>query len=107
MTWDKPKNAGQWLLLFAPPGICVLSTVMGGLVNPKEGNWMAWALLGLLIASFVSFGLSIWLARVNPSPGGKIGCALVCFTILMAVNFAVSFAGCAVGSTMLPGMSFR
>jgi hypothetical protein len=40
MTWDKPKNAGQWLLLFAPPGICVLSTVLGGLVNPKEGNWM-------------------------------------------------------------------
>lgn len=68
---------------------------------------MGWALAGLAMATLLSFFLSIWLARVNPSSGSKAGCALVCFAIFMAVNGAVSFAGCAVGSTMLPGMSFH
>ncbi len=107
MTWDKPKNALQWLLLFAPPAICVLATLAGGLIEPKDGDWMGWAIVGLFIATLTSFVLSIWLARVNPSAGGKIGCALVCFSILMAVNFAVSFAGCAVGWSTLPTMSFH
>jgi hypothetical protein len=107
MTWDKPKNGRQWLLLFAPAGICVLLTVAGGLIDPKEGDWMAWSLVGLFIATVFSFGLSIWLARVNPSVGGKIGAALVCFVIFMLVNGTVSFAGCALGSTMLPGLNFH
>ena len=107
MTWDKPKNARQWLLLSAPPGICVLSTLAGGLLDPKDGDWIAWALVGLLIATVTSIGLSIWLARVNLSGGAKIGCALICFAILMAVNCGVSFAGCAVGWSTLPTMNFH
>jgi type IV secretory pathway TrbD component len=107
MTWDKPKNAGQWLLLFAPPGICVASTLLGAVVHPEAGDWMAFSLIGLFIATLVSFGLSIWLARVNPLYGDKIACALACFAILMVVNCAVCFAGCAVGSTMLPGIDFK
>ena len=107
MTWDKPKSGRGWLLLCLPPSACVLLTVAGGLIDPKEGNWMAWSLVGLLIATFSSFGLSIWLARVNPSIGGKIGATLLCFFIFVLVNGAVSFAGCAVGSTMLPGLNFR
>jgi hypothetical protein len=107
MTWDKPKNAKQWALLFVPAGICVLATILGGLVDPREGDWMGWAIVGLLIASAVSVGLSIWLARGNASWGDQFACALVCFLILMAVNCAVSFAGCAVGATMLPGMTFH
>jgi len=107
MTWDKPKNAVQWLVLFIPAGVCVLATLLGGVIRPKDGDWMGWALMGLLLATIISFGQSIWLARVNPSPGGKVGCALACFAIMMAVNGAVSFAGCAVGSTMLPPMSFH
>jgi hypothetical protein len=107
MTWDKPKTSRQWLTLFVPAGICVLSTLAGGLLQPKDGDWMGWAIVGLLIATLISFVLSIRLARVNPSPGGKIGCALVCFAILMAVNGAVSFAGCAVGWSTLPTMNFH
>ena len=107
MTWDKPKTGRQWLLLFAPPGICVLSTLMGGLCDGKDGDWIAWALGGLLIATLTSFGMSIWLARVNSSAAAKIGCALICFAILMAVNGAVSFAGCAVGWAVLPVLNFH
>jgi hypothetical protein len=107
MTWDKPKNGQQWLLLFLPAGICVLSTLVGGLVQPKDGDWIAWALVGLFIATILSFALSVWLARVNPSAGEKFGCALVCFAILMAVNGAVSFAGCATAFATLPTMNFH
>jgi hypothetical protein len=107
MSWDKPKSGPQWLVLFAPASICVLSTLAGGLIDPQDGNWMAWSIIGLLIATVSSFGLSIWLARVNDSPGAKIGSAIVCFIILMLVNGAVSFAGCAVGWSTLPTMSFH
>jgi len=107
MTWDKPKTAGGWLLLCAPPSACVLLTLAGGLIDPKEGDWMGWSLVGLFIATVTSFGLSIWLSRKNPTIGGKIGGTIVCFIIFMVVNGAVSFAGCAVGGTMLPGLSFR
>ena len=107
MSWDKPKSAGQWLLLAVPPLCCVLATVAGAIIDPKEGNWMAWSLIGLFLATISSFALSIWLARVNPTAGGKIGTALLCFVIFMVVNGAVSFAGCAVGSSFLPGMTFH
>ena len=107
MTWDKPKNGWQWLMLLVPAGICVVATAAGALAQPKDGDWMGWAVVGLMIATVTSFGLSIWLARKNPSMGEKIGCAVVCFGILMAVNSAVSFAGCAVGWATLPTMSFH
>jgi len=107
MTWAKPKKAWQWMVLFIPAGICVVATLAGGLIDPKEGNWMAWALIGLFIATLTSFGLSIWLARANKSIGAMLACTVVCFAILMVVNFAVSFAGCALGSTMLPGIDFK
>jgi hypothetical protein len=107
MTWDKPKNARQWLVLLVPAGICVLSTLAGALLEPKDGDWMSWALAGLFIATLISLGQSIWLARINPSMEGKVGAALVCFAILMAVNSAVSFAGCAVGWSTLPTMNFH
>jgi hypothetical protein len=94
-------------MLFAPAGIIVLSTLAGGLIQPANGDWIAWAVVGLVIATVISFVLSIWLARNNPSAGGKIGCALLCFAILMAINSAVSFAGCAVGWSTLPTMSFH
>jgi len=94
-------------MLFAPPAMCVLATLAGGVLDPKEGNWTGWALVGLFIATISSFVLSIWLARVNPTPGGKIGCALACFAILMVINAAVSFAGCAVGFATLPGLNFH
>jgi len=107
MTWDKPKNFGHWLLLLIPAGICVLATVAGGVFEPQDGNWMGWALVGLVIAAVTSLAQSIWLARVNPTPSGKIGVALLCFVLLMVVNCAVSFAGCAVGGSFLPGMNFH
>ena len=107
MTWNKPKNGWQWLLLLSPASICVLATAVGAVVQPKDGDWMAWALVGLFIATLMSIGLSIWLARVNPSAGEKVGCAILCFVILMAVNGAVSFAGCALGWATLPTMSFH
>jgi hypothetical protein len=107
MTWDKPKKPRQWLALLAPAGICVLSTVAGAIAQPKNGDWMGWALVGLALATLVSFGQSIWLARVNPSVGGKIGCVVVCFAILMMVNGAVSFAGCAVGFSTVSSPSFH
>ncbi len=103
MTWDKPKSGRQWLVLLAPAGICVLATAVGALVDSKNGDWMGWAICGLAIATLMSFGLSIWLARLNPSPGAKFACALICFAILMAINGAVSFAGCAAGLAALPG----
>lgn len=68
---------------------------------------MAWSLVGLAIATISSFFISLWLARVNESIGGKLGTALLCFFIFMVVNGAVSFAGCAIGSTMLPGLNFH
>jgi hypothetical protein len=107
MNWDKPKNGKQWIVLFIPASMCVAATILGGLIAPQEGDWMAWALMGLALATVTSFGLSIWLARVNPSPGGKVGTAILCFVIFMIVNGAVSFAGCAIGSNFLPGMDFR
>jgi len=107
MTWDKPKNTQQWLLLFLPAALCVLPTLMGGLLEPKNGGWIAWSLMGLLLATLTALVLSVWLARVNPTSGGKMGCAILCFVIFMAVNGAVSFAGCAVGWSTLPGMDFR
>jgi len=107
MSWDKPKSGRQWLVLFVPPAICALSTLAGGLIDPKDGNWMAWSIVGLLIATVMSAGLGIWLARVNSSLSSKIGTAAVCFIILMLVNGAVSFAGCAVGWSTLPTMSFH
>ncbi len=107
MIWNKPKTPLEWLALLAPASICVLSTVVGGLAQPQNGDWMGWALIGLFIATLLSFGQSIWLARVNPSMGGKIGCALAWFAILTAINGAVSFAGCAVGGSILPPMSFH
>jgi hypothetical protein len=107
MTWDKPNTPLKWLALFSPPAMCVIATVAGGLIDPADGNWMGWALMGLLAATISSIGLSGWLARTNPSGGDKVACGLLIFAILMVVNFAVSFAGCAAGSTMLPGMSFH
>jgi len=107
MTWDKPNTPLKWLMLFAPPAMCVVATVAGGLIDPKDGDWMGWALMGLLAATVSSLGISGWLARKNTSAGDKFACALVIFAILMVVNCAVSFAGCAAGSTMLPGMSFH
>jgi hypothetical protein len=107
MTWDKPKSGRGWLLLFAPAGICVLSTLAGGLFDRNDGDWMAWGLVGLLIATFCSVALSILLARGNSSIGAKVGCALICFAILMVVNLSVSFAGCALGSTVFPGLNLR
>ena len=107
MTWDKPNTLPKWLMLFAPPGMCVIATIAGGLIDPSDGDWMGWALMGLLAATVSSLGLAGYLARKNPSTGGKFGCTLVIFAILMVDNCAVSFAGCAAGSTMLPAMSFR
>jgi hypothetical protein len=107
MSWDKPKSGRGWLLLLVPPASCVILTLLGGLIDPKEGNWMGWSLAGLAIATISSFLISIWLARVNESIGGKLGTALLCFFIFMVVNGAVSFAGCAIGSTMLPGLTFH
>jgi hypothetical protein len=103
MTWDKPKKLRQWLVLLIPAGICVLATALGVLVQPKDGDWTAWAVVGLLIAIVISFGQSIWLARVNQSLAGKIVCALICFAILLAIDGTVSFAGCTIGwSTVSP-----
>jgi hypothetical protein len=107
VNWDKPKTGQQWLVLCIPPLICVLSTLAGGLADPKDGDWMAWSIVGLLIATVMSAGLGLWLARVNPSLSSKIGTAVVCFVILTAVNCAVSFAGCAVGWSTLPTMNFH
>jgi hypothetical protein len=107
MTWDKPNTPLKWLTLFAPPAMCVIATVAGGLIDPKEGNWMAWALMGLLAASVTSLGLSGYLARKNDSGGATLACILVIFGIYMVVNCAVSFAGCAAGSSFLPGLNFH
>jgi hypothetical protein len=107
MTWDKPKSARQWFVLFVPAGICVLSTLAGGLAQPNDGDWIGWAVGGLMIAAVVSLGQSIWLARINASTGDKVSCALVCFAILMAVNGAVSFAGCATAFATLPTVNFH
>jgi len=100
MTWDKPTTPLGWLLLFAPPSCCVLLTLVGGLINPKDGDWMGCSLIGLLLATVSSFGLSIWLARKNTSFGAKLGCFILCFILYMVINFAVSFAGCAAGSAV-------
>jgi hypothetical protein len=107
MSWDKPKTARQWLILAIPPACCVVATVAGGIIDPKEGDWMSWSLAGLFLATISAFALSIWLARVNPTTGGKIRAALICFVIFTLVNGAVSFAGCAVGSSFLPGLNFH
>jgi len=101
ITWDKPKRLSGWLWLLLPAGICVFSTALGALFRPKDGDWIPWALAGLVIATIISFGQSIWLARVNTTPWLKFRCALACFFILMMVNSAVSFAGCAVYSSKL------
>jgi hypothetical protein len=106
MTWDKPKSGKHWLLLFAPPSCCVVATVLGGLIEPQAGNWMAWSLIGLMLAMASAFVLSIWLARVNQTGGGKLMAAFICFSIYVVVNLAVSFAGCAAGSQVWPGMRF-
>ena len=100
MTWDKPNTPAKWLLLFAPPAMCVVATVIGGLVDPKNADWMGWALVGLLLATISSFALSIKLALKNDSFGAKLGCFIICFVIYMVVNGAVSFAGCAAGSAV-------
>ncbi len=68
---------------------------------------MAWSLVGLLAATIAAAVLSFYLARVNHTIPGKIGAAALCFTIFFFVNCAVCFAGCAVGSTMLPGLDFK
>jgi len=107
MTWDKPKNARQWLLLFTPPALCVVSTLLGGLADPKEGNWIPWSLVGLLLATVTAFCLSIWLARVNTTTGSKIGCAILCFCILMIVTGTVSVAGCAAGMSVFSTFTIR
>jgi hypothetical protein len=102
MTWDKPKTSWQWLALLIPAGICVLSSVAGGLFGRENDGWIGWTLLGLVVAICTSLGQSIWLARVNTSLGAKVGCALVCFMVLMIVDCTVSFAGCAVLGTAYP-----
>ncbi|MGA3170170.1 MAG: hypothetical protein ABSE62_04085 [Chthoniobacteraceae bacterium] len=101
MTWDKPKKLSGWLWLLAPAGVCVLATTVGTLAQPHQGGWVAWALVGLLIATGISFVQSIWLARVNSTFGRKLGCMLLCFAILMVVNGTVSFAGCVACSSKL------
>lgn len=106
MIWDKPRSGLQWLALLIPAAICVLSTVIGGIVQPKNGDWIPWSIIGLLIASAISFVQSIWLARVNPTPAGKLGCFAVCFCLMMLVNGAVSFAGCAAGFSLLSPLKF-
>ena len=68
---------------------------------------MGWALVGLFIATLLTFVLSIRLSLSNPTTGSKICCAILCFIIMMTINFAVSFAGCAVGSQFLPGLNFH
>jgi hypothetical protein len=107
MTWDKPKKPWQWLLLLTPPAICVISTLLGGLILPKNGDWTSFALVGLFIATITAFGLSIWLARVNPTAGGKIACTILCFFIFMVVTGGVSAAGCAVGFSAFSQLNFH
>jgi hypothetical protein len=106
MTWDKPNTPLKWVMLLAPPSMCVLATIFGGIIDPKDGDWTGWALVGLLAATVSSLGMSGWLARKNPSFGAKFGCFLACFALYMVINGAVSFAGCAVGFQFLPGLRF-
>jgi len=83
----------------APPMICVVSTGLGAVITPKDGDWMGWALIGLLIATIVTLVLSIrWAMGANHlTRGWKIVYGIACFAGLMFINCAVSFAGCAVG----------
>jgi hypothetical protein len=103
MTWDKPNTPAKWLLLFSPPVMCVVAPIAGGLFHPHSDYWMDWSVRGLFLATVSSLGISIWLARHNPSFGEKFGCFLICFVIYLAVNSAVSFAGCMTALKVFPG----
>jgi hypothetical protein len=107
VNWDRPKRPAQWLLLLTPAALSIVPTMIGGIFDGKGGDWIGWAIMGLLAASLLSFILSIWLARVSPTVGGKLGAAVLIFIILMVVNGTLSFAGCAVGSSAFPRMDFR
>jgi hypothetical protein len=106
MSWDKPKSGKGWLILCIPPSFCVVLTALGAVIDPKDGNWMGWSLIGLGLALVSAFGISIWLVRLNKTAGSVIGAFLLCFICYLLIICAVSFAGCAAGSTFLPGMRF-
>lgn len=105
MTWAKPANVWQWLLLFTPAMVSISAPLLGALFEPwihpnqtaDARAWapLGWGFFGLLIALVMSPAIGVWLARKNVSPGKKALAGAVCTLVILVANGSVAFASCA------------
>ena len=110
MTWAKPANIWQWLLLFTPAMVSIAAPLLGTFIEPwihpnqtadvRAYAPLGWGFFGLLIALVLSPVLGRWVARNNPTPGKKMLAGGLCTLALIIVNSCVAFAGCAAASAL-------
>jgi hypothetical protein len=102
MTWDKPNTPLKWLILFAPPAMCVVTTIAGDIFDREYGDWIAWAFCGFFLATISSLFISGWITRKGASLGAQFACCIGWIAIYTLVDCAILFAAFTVGSRVLP-----
>jgi hypothetical protein len=99
MTLNKPRTAGQWLLLVSPTFIIIASVALGFITEralPRGGyTALLTALIGIVPALMLSISAGCWLIRVAANDefgravkGGLLGLGL------LAVNFLIALPAC-------------
>lgn len=96
MTLNKPRTAGQWLLLITPSLIIIASAALGFVAErtiPRGGyTALLTALIGIVPALIIAISTGCWLLRVSARDdfgqavkGGMLGLGLLAANFLLAL----------------------
>jgi len=92
MSWNKPKNVWQWLVLLSPGAASVAFTAIA---YASKGDSSGIAMMGFPVAILMCIALAVYMAWGAESPGKKIGLGCLFTFLLLVVNLSIAFGGCA------------